>query len=110
LRREAAHLRSTDRLLLARYGGEELAVLLPGINLAGAIRIAESLRRAIETTPVQFEGKSISITSSVGVAVAPYHGATASELLTSVDQVLYQAKTEGRNRVCVAAANVPATL
>ncbi|MBX3450480.1 MAG: GGDEF domain-containing protein [Planctomycetaceae bacterium] len=110
LRREAAHLRSTDRLVLARYGGEELAVLLPGINLAGAIRIAESLRRAIETTPVQFEGKSISITSSVGVAVAPYHGATASELLTSADQVLYQAKTEGRNRVCVAAASAPAPL
>ncbi|WP_332692324.1 GGDEF domain-containing protein [Devosia sp.] len=90
------HTRNQD--LLSRLGGEELAVLLPDTDSVRARQIAERLRRAIETLDIQWEGRSIAITASVGVALAS--GSTpSSELFVQADAALYAAKRNGRNRV-----------
>jgi diguanylate cyclase len=91
-----SHTRNHD--LLSRLGGEELAVLLPDTDSARAFQIAERLRRAIEMLDISWEGRSIAITASVGVALAS--GATpSSELFVQADAALYAAKHNGRNRV-----------
>lgn len=91
-----ANMRNRD--LLSRVGGEELAVLLPGANTAEAQAIAERLRRAIETLEIHWEGQTIAITASFGVAVAM--GSTPSkEMFVQADAALYAAKRGGRNRV-----------
>uniref|UniRef100_A0A7C4LNY0 diguanylate cyclase n=1 Tax=Schlesneria paludicola TaxID=360056 RepID=A0A7C4LNY0_9PLAN len=99
LREQASQVRNTDRLLLARYGGEELAVLLPGIGLNGARRIAENIRQAVESQPVVFNGLTIRVTVSIGVATWPIHAQSAETLVAAADAALYQAKSHGRNRV-----------
>jgi diguanylate cyclase (GGDEF)-like protein len=93
------HMRVTDRPLVARLGGEELAVLLPGVPLSGAARIAEEIRLAIRTEPVDFEQALLPVTASLGLAVAPQHGSTANELLAMADAALYSAKAHGRDCV-----------
>lgn len=91
-----AHMRNRD--LLSRLGGEELAVLLPDTEASKAWQIAERLRRAIETLDIQWEGHTIAITASFGVAVA--RGIMpGADLFTQADAALYAAKREGRNRV-----------
>jgi len=91
-----ANMRNRD--LLSRLGGEELAVLVPDANMAEAQVIAERLRRAIETLSIDWEGRTITITASFGVAVAM--GTTPSKaLFVQADAALYAAKRGGRNRV-----------
>ncbi|MGB3337781.1 MAG: diguanylate cyclase [Devosia sp.] len=91
-----ANMRNRD--LLSRLGGEELAVLVPDADTTEAQAIAERLRRAIETLDIHWEGQTIAITASVGVAVAL--GTTPSnELFVQADAALYAAKRGGRNRV-----------
>ena len=90
-------VRSTD--LCFRYGGEEFLLILPGMDRAAAMARAEAVRRKVEATPVQFQGQSISVTSSFGVAIFPDDGATAEALITRADAALYQAKAGGRNQV-----------
>lgn len=86
----------------ARFGGEEFAVVLPGIDLDGALIAAERLRASIENTPVEGVGK---ITASIGVATFFRHTDSIGELLELVDQAMYRAKRNGRNQVQVALAN-----
>jgi diguanylate cyclase (GGDEF)-like protein len=94
-------LRSGD--LAARYGGEEFVIMLPETPRQGGVVRAERLRKTIEETVFagassQPEGK---VTLSSGVAgLRPEHTAP-SEVIQEADQALYQAKAEGRNRVCV---------
>jgi diguanylate cyclase len=88
--------------LASRYGGEELAVVLPGTSLADAITIAEQIRAAIEAKKVikKSTGESLGqITVSIGVAqfVA---GESIQEFVGRADRHLYMAKQSGRNRVC----------
>lgn len=91
-----ANMRNRD--LLSRLGGEELAVLVPDADTTEAQAIAERLRRAIETLDIHWEGQTIAITASFGVAVAL--GTTPSnELFVQADAALYAAKRGGRNRV-----------
>ncbi len=86
--------------LLARYGGEELAVVLPETDLAGAARCAERLRRVVADRPFEFEGESYAVTVSVGVAAIPVDERVSPEdLLKTADDRLYEAKRAGRNRV-----------
>jgi diguanylate cyclase (GGDEF)-like protein len=93
-----AQARETD--LVARYGGEELAVVLPETDAAGARAIAERLRAAVEgTAHATTEQGSLRVTVSVGVATWPGGGQTPDELLTTADRALYRAKQTGRNRV-----------
>jgi diguanylate cyclase (GGDEF)-like protein len=89
------------RPFVARYGGEELVVLLR-VNQNRARRIGEVIRTRLEGHPLNFEGQRIRVTTSVGLATFPEHAATPEELVALADAALYQAKTNGRNRLEVA--------
>ena len=90
-----------DRDLLSRLGGEELAVLLPETDATQARLIGERLRRAIDQMEVLWQGQTIHVTASLGVATAP--GTLAmEELFERADAALYTAKRSGRNRVVFA--------
>ena len=89
--------------LYARYGGEELVVLLPGADTAGAIIVAEKIRLAVRALNLVHEGNPPGIvTISLGVAsFAPVRENDLSKnLLQSADNALYAAKHNGRDRVC----------
>ena len=87
--------------LAARYGGEELAVLLPGVALPAALEIAERLRQGIEDLALPHPSAPLGkLTASLGVAaVDPAQGGSAEELIEAADMALYRAKAEGKNRV-----------
>ncbi len=84
--------------LAARYGGEELVVLLPNTPIEGVQQIAETLRAEVERLGSQPLGLSISIGCH---AVVPTAALEPSTLVERADAALYRAKREGRNRVCV---------
>ncbi len=90
----------------ARYGGEELTLLLPETDLLSARLLADSLCKLIAETPFKLEdGQSVQVTVSIGVAGIPICKAdSVSQLLELADESLYRAKRLGRNRVEVAAA------
>jgi diguanylate cyclase (GGDEF)-like protein len=92
---------SRDVDLPARYGGEELAVVLPQTDLAGAEQQAERMRAAIEAMQIpRIDGGGLlPITASFGVASFPGEGAGRVELIAAADAALYRAKRGGRNRV-----------
>lgn len=87
-----AALRPGD--VAARFGGEEFAVLLPGIGGALALKVAERIRRDLERTAWPHEA----VTVSIGAAQAT-HGEEPAHLVARADAALYRAKREGRNRV-----------
>jgi diguanylate cyclase (GGDEF)-like protein len=92
-----AHRRRED--MVARYGGEEFALLLDRTNGAGALEVAERMRRAVERLVVEERGEGLPLTLSLGVASFPELWAAApGELLALADQALYEAKERGRNR------------
>ena len=87
--------------MAARYGGEEFAVVLPGTGAAGALEIAEVIRRAVaaaDTRGIVEGGYPLSVSIGVAATVALAGGGSAS-LVHSADSALYQAKRNGRNRV-----------
>ncbi len=84
-----------------RYGGEEMAVLLPKTNLAAAIRVAERLRKAVESRKVA----GIRVTASFGVAELDDSMADSADLVESADRALYKSKESGRNRVTPSTVN-----
>ena len=89
--------------IACRFGGEEFILILPDAPLDGTRKRAESLRKAIKQLDVDHRGKFLNkITLSIGVAAFPDHGNDAETLLRAVDQALYRAKNEGRDRVVVA--------
>ncbi len=86
--------------LFARTGGEEFAVILPGVALDAARTLAERIRAAIEAAEITFEGRRIPMTVSLGVAERPARSAeSAEDLFRRADERLYEAKSAGRNRV-----------
>lgn len=93
-------LRKVD--MVCRYGGEEFAIVVPETTGANALKVAEKLRRQIESHP--FPGVPRPVTISCGVADYPTHGATRDEIVAAADGALYQAKQAGRNRVVAASA------
>jgi diguanylate cyclase (GGDEF)-like protein len=92
---------SRDVDLPARYGGEELAVVLPQTDLAGAEQQAERMRAGIEAMQIpRLDGAGVlEITASFGVASFPGEGVDKTELIAATDAALYRAKRGGRNRV-----------
>ncbi|MCA9031540.1 MAG: diguanylate cyclase [Planctomycetaceae bacterium] len=104
LESEVGKTRVTDRPLVARLGGEELGVLLPGVGYSGANRIAEALRESIRSTPVVHEGLTIPVTASLGIAICPRNGREPRELFAAADAALYAAKASGRDCVRTAPA------
>jgi diguanylate cyclase (GGDEF)-like protein len=96
-------LRQTD--LVARWGGEELLVLLPETTLETAVALAEELRAELAAEPVDWDGTAIPVTASFGVAACDGSPAETPEgFLHRADVALYEAKEAGRNRVEVATA------
>jgi diguanylate cyclase (GGDEF)-like protein len=84
---------------LARWGGEEFAVLLRGVSSEAELaERAERLRYAVSETPIEHEGIRILLTTSVGAVLAP-EGASLDALVERADACLYTAKYQGRNRV-----------
>jgi diguanylate cyclase (GGDEF)-like protein len=83
----------------ARFGGEELAVLLPETLLASAREVAERIRLTIASTPVPWGDTSIRVTVSIGMSTVPETVDAVAGLLTNADEALYTAKRGGRNRV-----------
>ena len=92
--------------ILARYGGEEFIAIMPDTEAEGAHLLAERWRAGIAALalPHQFSGVAEHVTISVGYASCkPEQGRSPAELLDLADKMLYQAKGQGRNRVCGAA-------
>jgi diguanylate cyclase (GGDEF)-like protein len=83
---------------VARYGGEEFVVMLIEAPIATAAAVAERIRARVAAE--EFGGGTMTV--SVGAAEYPTHGDTPEELIASADAAMYQAKSEGRDRVMVA--------
>ena len=93
-----ASIRKMD--IPARYGGEEFAVILPESTLQGAFLVAERIRQEVAEKRIDFDGKKIGVTISIGIALYPEDGKDKKSLIASADLALYHAKRSGRNRVC----------
>ncbi|MEM5422515.1 MULTISPECIES: diguanylate cyclase [Paraburkholderia] len=90
------------RDLVARFGGEEFAVVLPGTGSAGARLLAEKMRRDVVGLALPHVGSAVSehLTISIGVAtLTPAPGLAETALIEEADAALYRAKRDGRNRV-----------
>lgn len=95
---------------VGRFGGEEFAILLPGVTLEQAGQVAERLRRKISDTVVEVDGHEIRMTASLGVAAYPSIAVYGlNDLLKTADQALYRAKEGGRDRVVLANAGEDAS-
>ena len=94
--------------VLARFGGEEFAMLLPETPLLDAVRLAERARLAVEAPGLRDEifaaEENVSLSMSFGVA-AYSSGCAGADLVLAADEALYQAKRTGRNRVCCGAVD-----
>jgi len=98
-----AYVRESD--IACRVGGEEFSLLLPEGPLQIATQRAEDIRKAVNELTLKHEDQDLgAVTVSLGVATFPDHGTTADALIRAADQVLYDAKHRGRNRVVSASA------
>ena len=88
--------------ICCRYGGEEFLLVLPGMGLQTAVERAQALRQQVAERRWLADGQPIGVTLSVGVACAHNARVAPAALIDMADRALYQAKAEGRNRVCVA--------
>jgi diguanylate cyclase (GGDEF)-like protein/PAS domain S-box-containing protein len=88
--------------LVARWGGEEFAVLLPELDLDAAAEVADRLRRAIAGTLIRLDGVDFGFTISIGL-VACGETAPLEQLINQADGALYEAKLQGRDRVMAVA-------
>ncbi|MGB2706020.1 MAG: GGDEF domain-containing protein [Candidatus Omnitrophota bacterium] len=96
-----ANVREID--LVARFGGEEFGILLPEADKAGTHAVAERIRKAVAEHTIKAYDESLRITVSMGVSSCPEDSKGLDELIENADKALYEAKRQGRNRVCLAA-------
>lgn len=86
-----------------RFGGEEFILVLPGSDLHIARERAEKIREGVKHLSIAKENITIpGITVSIGIAVFPKQGTTQEDIINAADKALYQAKNEGRDRICIA--------
>ena len=93
-----ARIRRED--IMARYGGEEFSIITPEVDGVGAGQFAEKIRKLVEKTAFKFEENKIAVTISIGVASLQADMHDPAEFIKLSDEKLYQAKAEGRNKVC----------
>lgn len=105
IRTVASALKSNARSIdvVARMGGEEFNILLPGVDSSGGMIAAERIRKAIELRKIDSIGN---VTASIGVATYLEHSDNVQELLELTDQAMYLSKKNGRNRVTLATNRV----
>ena len=97
-RRLIAQVRNVDRV--ARWGGEEFAIVLVQTDRAAALEMAERIRSAVERDAIlATQSLALNVTMSIGVAVLPDDARSSTGLLAAADKALYAAKAAGRNRV-----------
>ncbi len=94
-----SELRKQDAV--GRWGGEEFLWILPETGEEGALNVAERVRKRIETSPLAYDGKSLSITMTFGVALYDAE-AGFEDCVRQADEALYRGKEGGRNRVVLA--------
>src|SRR3989454_381482 len=92
--------RETD--IVARYGGEEMTLILPETDARGALAIAERIRKSVGEAHHRTEQGNLRVTISAGLSTWPGGGESGEELLEAADKALYRAKQAGRNRVFAA--------
>jgi len=83
--------------MFCRLGGDEFAILLPDAVKEDAESLAQRVLNAVANISVPVQGQSLSVTSSIGIAVYPLHAADSEELLACADVAMYQAKEAGKN-------------
>ena len=92
-----AEKRSED--IAARYGGEEIAILLPEISKADGWLIGERIRQKVDESEIRYEGKNIKMTLSGGLASFPIDAGDGLTLLKNADKAMYRAKSFGKNNI-----------
>jgi len=98
---EACKTLFDDIAYVARTGGEEFTILIPGMGAQTAEPLAEQLRQKIAELSVMTDVGAISFTMSIGISEVGVHDKITSQILARADKALYEAKNTGRNRVCV---------
>ena len=86
--------------IAGRYGGEEFCVVLPDTDSEGAKYAAERIRSAAYIAVIKAYDTKLKVTVSIGVSTYPQDGRVYNDLIDKADLALYQAKKEGRNKVC----------
>jgi diguanylate cyclase (GGDEF)-like protein len=99
-RRLVTQVRTVDRV--ARFGGEEIGLILMQTDRAGALEVAQRACEAMRKEPVRPNNLVLHVTISAGVAELPQDAATATDLIGAADKALYAAKAAGRDRVVAA--------
>jgi len=95
-----SHIRDSD--IACRYDGEEFLLVLPDATLEGTKRRAERIRTAIRDMRLEHHGAPIAgVTASIGIAMFPEHAQDSESLVRIVDDLLYEAKRSGRDRIVV---------
>jgi diguanylate cyclase (GGDEF)-like protein len=96
--------------MVARYGGDEIAVLLPETDKSKATEIAEKLRCVIERTSFEWEGEALNVTSTIGIASSlDDHVAAGGDMLDKADKALYKGKGIGKNAVVALKSTIKET-
>lgn len=93
-------LRVTD--VVARVGGDEFAAVLTGVGADDAQRLAEQVREAIQSAPIESGGQHVSVTVSIGLKTLDSAVKDEDSAFVAADRAMYEAKSEGRNRVRLA--------
>ncbi len=94
-------IRNSD--ILSRYGGEEFTIILPKTTAEKCFNLAEDLRSAIEERKISsVDGKTLSVTVSIGISEFPSHAEDKSDLIAAADRALYISKKEGKNKSIIA--------
>ncbi len=84
-----------------RYGGEEFALILPNASVNQSVNIAKRLQELVRMRPVVFDAQNVSVSASFGVAVFHHTDQdTLNSFISRADQLLYEAKNAGRDRIC----------
>ncbi len=89
----------TDKHLLARFGGEEFCILSRGLDLEATRLFFDDIRSCVEASSVTYDNQTINFTISVGIS--DDRNETLQEMINHADEMLYQAKKGGRNRVVI---------